>query len=309
MNKLTTISILFFLSSFGWSQAPMGTLNTKWTYEGWSQGNGWQPNWEGNCEGNVLLFEVTSEVEIDGKTCGVITNNKDNESLIIYQEADIVYFYEDSTFLKLYDYTAVKGDTIQSFRPSNGNSFTELYQPPEFNTSQKPDTIYTIILDHDTTTINGIELKRWKTEPIYLYEQNYSYSNFETIIENIGSMTGIAGTNGIKIAEGCSPGFVCYESDEFLFGSDFFTQCDFTSSAYQQEEQKFSIYPNPAYNEVFIVAIGYQIKEIELLDLNGKILSSTQDRQLDLSNFQAGIYFIAIIDTHNQRFVKKIIKQ
>lgn len=197
MDRLIATIILSFFFSVVWSQEPFGTLNTKWTFEGWSEGSGWEPNWQGNCQGNRITFEVTDEIEINGKTCGIIKSNKNNDSLIVYQENDIVYFHEDSTFFKLFDYNSSKGDTIISFRPTNAGKFSlkVFYGVQEF---YKPDTIYTLIVDYDTTVINGVELRRWKTEPIYNTPSHEEPVRlYGTIIENIGCLNGLLGDHGV----------------------------------------------------------------------------------------------------------------
>lgn len=313
MGKLPLILILVFSTTLVSSQAPFGTLGAKWIFEGWSEGSGWQPNWEGNCSRNVITCTVTDEITIDGKTCGIITTNKNNDSLIVHQENDVVYFYEDSSFYKLFDYNAKKGDTIMSFRPSNAPSFTLYnYYNAIIESYLKVDTIYTIIIDSDSTIINGSVLRRWKTEALYLDQElnNYeNYSIYETIIENIGSLNGILGHSGFFIGSGCYGGFVCYESDDFVFGSNFFPMCEFTSSVNQLDEPSIKVFPNPSNGIFNFEVTSTSINEIKIFDLNGRNLCTTHDNTVNLSRFRAGIYFAYIIDLENNLTVKKLVKQ
>lgn len=312
MKKLVSIGVICFLICINvHSQDPFGTLGTTWTYEGWSEGSGYLPNWEGSCEGNELLFEVSSQIDIDGKTCGIITTNKSNDSLIVYQEDGIVYFYENSKFYKLYDFTALKGDTILTFRPSNAGKFSlkDFSSSPSF-TYSSTDTIYTIIAEYDTTIVNGVALRRWKTEPLYTDElEPGPVRLYETIIENIGSLNGIIGDHDLFIGDGCYGGFVCYESDQFLLGSYFFPKCAFTSSIATLSNSNLSIFPNPAQDEVRFQLKGSKIKRIQIYDISGvEIMSSTLSR-IDVSKFPSGLYFIIVSDSQGYVYSERLIKQ
>lgn len=309
MAKLLTLFIIqVAMIATLCAQSPFGTLGTKWTFEGWSEGSGWLPNWQGDCPGNELIFEVEDEIIINGITCGVIVGTYAADSLIVYQENGLVYFYEEGMFYKLYDFNAAAGDTIISFRPIASNSFSLKWGGVEELTTV--DTLYTLVTGLDTTTINGIKLKRWTTEPIILDPSipNPPHVLFETIIENIGSLNGIVGDHGLFIGEGCYGGFVCYESPGFTYGSYFFTLCDFTSSLDEIAAPQIAIYPNPTDGTVNIDADQYNIQSIEILDWSGKSLLHTNALTLDLRDFSPGLYFVRMIDDRNIMVLRKLVK-
>lgn len=309
MNKLLTLffiqlALIVTLSA----QSPFGTLGTKWTFEGWSAGSGWLPNWEGDCPGNELIYEVEEEIIINGITCGIIKGVNKNDSLVVYQENGIVYFYEEGQFYKLYDFNAAAGDTIISFRPIVSNSFS---LKGGFEDLTTVDTLYTLVKSLDTTTINGIKLKRWTTESIIVdpSDPNPAMVLFETIIENIGSLNGLVGDHGYFIGEGCYGGFVCYESPGFTYGSYFFPLCDFTSSLDKITAPQITIYPNPTDGLVHIDSKQVNIQSIEILDWSGKSLWRTHTLTVDIRDFPQGIYFVRMMDDQNNMVLRKLVKQ
>jgi len=73
----------------------------------------------------------------------------------------------------------------------------------------------------------------------------------------------------------------------------------------------FSMYPNPASDQINLAFSDDQIREISISDASGKILISNQisglTYQMDISGLPAGIYFIAV-NNDSGRTVKKLIK-
>ena len=309
IRLLITLLVQVVLANSINAQSPFGTLENKWTFEGWSEGSGWEPNWQGDCTENPIIFETTSEVIINGITCGVIKSNKNSDSLIVYQENGEVFFYENSSFYKLYDFNATLGDTIISFRPSIADSYSLkdffFNQVEEFTTV---DTLYTIIKELDTTTINGVQLKRWSTEPFLKDPANRITRRYETIIENIGSLNGILGDHDFFVATGCYGGFVCYESPGFNYGSYFFPLCDFTSSVAEVDEFQINIYPNPASDKILIESKNFEVKLIEVYNSTGQVIMSTVDLEIRLDDWPTGIYILRISDDSNNSVSKKILK-
>lgn len=71
-------------------------------------------------------------------------------------------------------------------------------------------------------------------------------------------------------------------------------------------ENQYSVYPNPTRSTAYIN--GYDIKEIEVISLNGKSLFFTKNQKIDLSTYPKGIYLLKLT-TDNGTFMKKIEKQ
>ena len=303
MIKLLTtlfLSITFIIVTR--AQSPFGTVGTVWTYEGWSEGSGWQPGWMGDCQGNPIQFECIGDIIIDGVTCGIIKSDHSTDSLIAYQEDGIVYFHHGSTFYKLYDFNAGLGDTIVSYRPIAAAGFSlKGFFGGVIEPYEQVDTLYTLITGFDTTIINGVALKRWETkwvgpeEPVQLYN---------TIIENIGSLNGITGDHNMFIGTGCYGGFVCYQSDGFQYGSNFFPLCEFSSSTNDRELKELSIFPNPVYQGMSIELESDEIRSVTIYNALGAQVLKTTSGYIDLRSLSAGIYYVNVDGYKSKTIVK-----
>jgi len=74
------------------------------------------------------------------------------------------------------------------------------------------------------------------------------------------------------------------------------------------ENSNFLIYPNPT-NGIFCVSSNsIEIENIYLTDITGKTLENFKTTEINISNYNSGVYFIKI-QTLEQNFVFKIIKQ
>ena len=69
--------------------------------------------------------------------------------------------------------------------------------------------------------------------------------------------------------------------------------------------KQYNVYPNPTLSTAYIS--GFDIKEIELITLNGKSIFVTQNQKIDLSGLPKGIY-LAKITSEAGTFMKKIEK-
>ena len=69
-------------------------------------------------------------------------------------------------------------------------------------------------------------------------------------------------------------------------------------------EKTISIYPNPAYKTVTIVAEKFT--KVEVYSSIGQLMVTQKDATVDVSNYQAGIYFFKIFDNNNNTAMKRI---
>jgi hypothetical protein len=75
------------------------------------------------------------------------------------------------------------------------------------------------------------------------------------------------------------------------------------------DNQIFNIYPNPTNNLVTIDGLQ-QNQKVELYDLTGRKIFSTQSNQLNIQQFEVGVYVVCIFDKSNQMiYTQKLIKQ
>ena len=80
-----------------------------------------------------------------------------------------------------------------------------------------------------------------------------------------------------------------------------------------KEKKQITIYPVPAKDKLFLENDNLIITEIEIFDLNGRIIYQSnevfnQTKTVDISELQAGLYFIKFINEKNN-IIKKFIKQ
>lgn len=67
-----------------------------------------------------------------------------------------------------------------------------------------------------------------------------------------------------------------------------------------------NIYPNPVANTLNVEADGLQ--EVSILDLNGRVMTTTKSSVIDMSKLSAGIYMVRVI-TENGTATEKIVKE
>ncbi|MFN4234770.1 MAG: choice-of-anchor B family protein [Bacteroidia bacterium] len=72
-----------------------------------------------------------------------------------------------------------------------------------------------------------------------------------------------------------------------------------------------SIYPNPAKNFIVVSTIGIEEYQLQIVDINGKIVVETSTeishQSIDVSNLSKGIYFVKV-KSNEKSFVQKLIK-
>lgn len=72
----------------------------------------------------------------------------------------------------------------------------------------------------------------------------------------------------------------------------------------------FNVYPNPAHDQVLIADFS-AVYEVQLFDVQGRLLTTTTEAELDISNFPQGLYYLRFVlrKTGQQYCVRKFIKQ
>ena len=118
----------------------------------------------------------------------------------------------------------------------------------------------------------------------------------------------------IAIAEGL--GFVDYGvfyEVQSLF-ADYcegaFDQCDLIlSNEFITVKQEVKVYPNPS-NGVFQIETKEDVKELRVYSIQGQLKTKAQfTNEIDLSDFESGIYLLEIITENDEIIIKKIKKE
>lgn len=79
-------------------------------------------------------------------------------------------------------------------------------------------------------------------------------------------------------------------------------------------KKQIQIYPNP-FSSFVDITTAEQIKSIELLDINGRLLLKTEvnaneeTHHLDLANLNAGLYLVKLTTDENEIITRKIVRQ
>lgn len=174
---------------------------------------------------------------------------------------------------------------------------------------------------------------------IYLLgNQNYKGSSCNTNIANCDSSGGIVKYNfinneflgyfqsGVNTNQG-NVGVTMmaeYNNKTYLFG-DFLSlanginskniaandwESDITTSLNEnsniEDKHEIILHPNPT-NDIFYIISNKQIKKIEVFNIIGKLLESSDLENINMELYPSGIYTVKITDMSNKNYVKKLI--
>lgn len=79
-----------------------------------------------------------------------------------------------------------------------------------------------------------------------------------------------------------------------------------TAAANAEELNTFSVFPNPASDEIMIEG-NLTNKSVKVISMNGSVVKEVTTTRVDLSNLASGVYFIQC-EINNNIVVKKVIK-
>jgi hypothetical protein len=74
-----------------------------------------------------------------------------------------------------------------------------------------------------------------------------------------------------------------------------------------EQTNKYAIYPCPTKSNIFVN--GYDIKSIDVLSLNGQLLVTSFEQNVNLSSLPKGVYLVSITTYSGSVIVKRIIKE
>lgn len=118
-------------------------------------------------------------------------------------------------------------------------------------------------------------------------------------------------------ADSLKPGVYLLRLDYGLNNSKverFIKECDANFIDTVTVSDKLNIYPNPVQSKITIESSGTATKQIEIADLNGKVLEKinseiqNETMSMDLSKLISGFYFISIQLSDGKVHVQKFFK-
>jgi len=85
-----------------------------------------------------------------------------------------------------------------------------------------------------------------------------------------------------------------------------FTNNTLSSADFNQNNLQVSLYPNPA-TDILNIEMTNEIKSIEIYNIQGQKVMSSNQKQINISDLAAGLYMVRIQDVDNAIATKKII--
>lgn len=309
MKKLLiALIIISFLTSTALSQRTFAPLNAEWKYEYWSP----------NCPARThTVLRVDQELIIENKNCGVIQQYginyysgdlvKRNDSLIVWDNGDTVFFYEDNAFYPLLIFQGEVGDTLRTYRPKNADRFSITFPLMSYDSIA---LMPSVILDIDTVIIDGVARRKWNTIPTteYFLEPCRDY---RVIVEGIGSMHGLIGSSCIVQPTGCFGYFICYTDTLLHYESERLPGCAFSTSVMNIiKSSEIVIYPNPT-SDVFYIEneSDYAFSKVIVRSMDGRILLTQNfNSSVNLGDQPSGVYLVGLQTSQGLMYVERVLK-
>lgn len=137
-------------------------------------------------------------------------------------------------------------------------------------------------------------------------------TTFQTVIVDLyspvdGTYSGNIARIGVRAPWGIQIGGKAYIQKIELYNDNILSLKEITSSNYQVE-----LYPNPTSNSITLNLDGVSIVDVELLDIQGKLLLSQKQvynqQQINLTGVATGTYFLRIISDQGNQQIKVRVK-
>lgn len=316
--RKTALLLIALLPLLATAQKKYAPLNAEWRYEGHSF----------DCLSNHNWFRVEQEMDVQGKDCSVIYayyyNNSTSEwvntgdSLVVWEEANKVYFLEDTSFYLLYDFSAEVGDTVTYYGITDRGLFTSWAWDQILDDSIPP--IYVLVVE-DVELIpvnNGQVLKSFTVQDITPDILNITAdvcNDMEKLVENVGSTSmHFAGFHCCcYVPKGCFGDFICYQNAEIEYLADYADECDFVYSQQEVavEVPELELSPNP-FRETLHIRNGSTLvfTKMALYQPNGQLvwLKDYSDH-LNTAALPGGIYHLKLFTDEGLVTTRKVIKQ
>jgi hypothetical protein len=235
--------------------------------------------------------------------------------ILINEQNNQVYFYENQTFKLFFDFNLIAGDTLTFSVPENYFYYDiSCGNEPEFSVSQ----LSRIRIDSISQTIFGGQfLNVFHTSPIEDTLSQYFNWDLGNVVQRIGSLNGIFGHSTTQCLGGDIGYFRCY-SDNLIQIQNSIEECDFilSSNPNSTYHSQLSVYPNPTQNVLNLKVNKHSKSTAEIYNQLGQLLL-TRDinltHQLDYESFQFdfenGLYYLKVKSENFQETIKfQVIK-
>ncbi len=310
-NALRTAALAVLLASSTHSaraQQGFAPLNAIWHYEHFCN----LLPWEASC--GHFTVEAVRDTMIDGMTANIL-EYKDmgvvipQAEVIISEEANRVYFFEDGQFKLLYDFNLNEGDTMTFHVPQN----VAYYDVTCGGGYGVPDSAQVRIDSTALIEVDGQLLKTLYSSSIIDHGNDISGWVLEQFTERIGSHAGLFGYTTFVCLGGFNGYLRCY-SDHLISHTTVAEACDFVMG---QEElagnDAATVYPNPTRGAVRVESGRESITAYRVTSMSGQVLlqrtgSFSSSFDIDLSQLPPGIYMVEAFSSSDVVVREKVIK-
>ena len=220
---------------------------------------------------------------------------------ITYVHGDTVFYRNNNEFFTLFNFGA-QVDDIWVISTTNPNDF-----------SLCNDTSKVKVTQVGIVTINSINYRTLTLESI----SGSPYKLEGEFVERFGSIGSSSGKAFFPISYGCDSSvfydlyifnFKCFEDDSFNLYNPSGSICYYVSNIVNPKLDKFSVYPNPSTDLLYIDINSSNIKQIEIYSMYGEVVFSSRKINynqiiFNISELVSGQYFVKIGETYS-KFIK-----
>jgi hypothetical protein len=259
-------------------------------------------------KGGQMCQEITSEMTLWGSNQfgqQYVHSNYTLTSNYTYSSGDTVFYWSesDSQFFTLYSFAANIGDQWQI---GGVESWTGVVCH---------DSSYVEVIDTGSIFINFLTLRTITLRPT----DSSSLGLWGTYAERIGFLGDGSYDYGslFPYQKGCDSGtpyeypgmwLNCFEDESFSVYNPGVQPCEHLGIEQFENAENFSIFPNPALDQISLNTI--ETGSIEIIDLRGKLVFrqkySPQDI-IDVSSLNSGLYFVNYQSESGKSYIAKLI--
>jgi hypothetical protein len=295
-----------------------------------SSGAEWRYNftyfrWDGlvlSSDNEKIKYE--RDTILGNDTCKVLSHSRfySNCNVVLSPVLSFLKQKGDTIYYRNY-YTQNNWQILYNFAAQTGQSWKNNFLTSAFIVVSNTLTVN----QTSTVSINGFTLKRQFVSIQTKYPNEAIYTYTYVFTERLGSdqylfynsnFSGYCGNPDDNF-----DGFLCYKDNSFGLKKFTSRDCNFSNplgiNYFENNSENITLYPNPFTNKLTIrlqspeASSQYQICIRSVLGnvlLHESAISNvSQDVQLDLSEYSAGIYFVQLFENKKLIETQKVIKE
>ena len=181
--------------------------------------------------------------------------------------------------------------------------------------------VYNFNWTNNLSFVQSTSLNVWK-HIVCTYEQSTNTASLYTdgVLRTSGTFSWSTANNGIlylgSLFGETGSRYIGFLDDLQIYNyalgqadiTSLYTNNTLSSSDFSQNKLEVKLYPNPV-NNVLNIETELELKSVEIYNIQGQKVLSSNQKQINTQNLSAGIYLVNITDTNNNKISKKIIKK